>query len=104
MQAFYGYKDGAGDWFIIIDTDTCDGCGRCAEACPADALEVSEDEFDPLSEKHVARIKEKERKKIRYTCAPCQPGYGTDPTPCTAACQSSAISHTEAWQQSYEKK
>jgi ferredoxin len=104
MQAFYGYKDGSGDWFIIIDTDTCDGCGRCVEVCPIQALEVSEDEIDPLSEGHVARVKEAERKKIRYTCAPCQPGYEENPPPCVAACQSGAISHTEAWRLSYTKK
>jgi Fe-S-cluster-containing hydrogenase component 2 len=104
MQAFYGYKDGSGEWFIIIDTDRCDGCGRCVEACPAGSLEVGEDAFDPLSEKPVARVREGERKKIRYTCAPCQPGYGEAPAPCVAACQSGAISHTEAWQQSDAKK
>ncbi len=104
MQAFYGYKDGSGEWFIIIDTERCDGCGRCVEACPADALEVGEDQFDPLSEKLVARVKEGERKKIRYTCAPCRPGYGEDLPPCVAACQPRAISHTGSWQQSSAKK
>ncbi len=104
MQAFYGYKDGSGEWFIIVDSDRCDGCGRCIEACPADALEVGEDEFEPLSEKPVARVKEGERKKIRYTCAPCQPGCDEAPTPCVAACQPGAISHTESWRQSHKKK
>jgi ferredoxin len=104
MQAFYGYKDGSGEWFIIIDSDKCDGCGRCVTVCPAAALEVGADEFDPLSEKHVARVEEGKRKKIRYICAPCQPGYGEAPPPCVAACQPGAISHTEAWQKSREKK
>jgi ferredoxin len=104
MRAFYGYKDGSGEWFIIIDTDRCDGCGRCIEACPVDILEVGDDECDPLSEKHVARVKEGERKKIRYACAPCHPGYGEVLPPCAATCEARAISHTESWRQSYAKK
>jgi ferredoxin len=104
MQAFYGYKDGSGEWFIIIDTARCDGCGRCIEVCSVHALEVAEDEFDPLSEKYVARVKEGARKKIRYICAPCRPGYGKAPPPCVAACRPGAISHSEAWQQSLPKK
>jgi ferredoxin len=104
MHAFYGYKDGAGEWFIIIDTDRCDGCGRCVQACPADVLEVGEDAFDPLNEKHVARVKEGVDKKISYMCAPCRPGYGEQLPPCTAACQPGAISHTEAWQRQHAKK
>jgi hypothetical protein len=28
MIANYGYKDGSGEFFISIDTDCCDGCGR----------------------------------------------------------------------------
>lgn len=35
MIANYGYKDGSGDYFIAIDTDKCDGCGKYVEACPA---------------------------------------------------------------------
>ena len=36
MKAHYGYKDGAGDFFIIIDTDPCVDCEHhgCVEACP----------------------------------------------------------------------
>jgi len=104
MQAFYGFQDGSGDWFIIIDTDKCNGCGRCAEVCPAQALEVGEDELDPLSGKHIACVTEGERKKIRYTCAPCQPGYGEEPPLCVAACEPRAIFHSEAWRQSFAKK
>jgi ferredoxin len=101
MRAFYGFKDGSGDWFLIIDTEKCNGCGACVEVCPAHALEVSENEFDPFSEEQVARVKAEERKKIRYTCAPCQPGYGENPPPCITACEPGAIDHTEAWQQTY---
>ncbi len=32
-KANYGYKDGSGEYFITIDTDLCNSCGKCAEAC-----------------------------------------------------------------------
>jgi len=104
MQALYGFQDGSGDWFISIDTDKCTGCGACVTVCPAQALEVGEDEYDPLSEVHVARVRNAERKKIRYTCAPCRPGYGENPTPCVAACEPGAIAHSDAWQHAYAHK
>ena len=31
MIANYGFKDGSGDWFIVIDTDKCNGCGKCVD-------------------------------------------------------------------------
>lgn len=79
MIAQYGFKNGSGDWFVIIDTDKCTGCGDCVEACPANVLQVGEDEFDPFNEELVASARAEERKKIRYSCAPCQPGYGENP-------------------------
>lgn len=104
MRAYYGFKDGSGDWFICIDTDQCTGCGACVEVCPAHALEVGENEYDPMSEALVAGVKDAMRKKIRYACAPCQPGYGEKPAPCVAVCEPEAISHSEAWRQSYGEK
>ena len=104
MIANYGFKDGSGDWFLAIDTDECDGCGKCVDACPANILEVGEDEYDPFHEELVARVKEEERKKIRYTCAPCRPGYGEAPAPCVAVCETAAISHSEGWRLVYGKE
>jgi len=101
MEAFYGFKDGSGDWFVILDTDKCDGCGQCAEVCPANIFEIGEDEYDPFSEETVAKVKDEERKKIRYSCAPCQPGYGETPPPCLTACEPGAISHSEGWKVLY---
>ena len=94
MIANYGYKDGSGDFFIAIDTDKCDGCGDCVAACPAKVLEVAADDFDPLSEKSVARVAEAQRKKIKYACAPCKPVSNRPPLPCMAACKPGAISHS----------
>lgn len=93
MKANYGYKDGSGDYFITIDTDKCTGCGTCVDLCPAEVLAVGENENDPLSDQEVAFVTETERKKIKYTCAPCKPNKQTTP-PCIAACKPQAITHS----------
>ena len=90
MKANYGYKDGSGDYFITIDTDKCNGCRKCVEVCPYGVMAVGEDENDPLSEKEVAFVNDIERKKIKYTCAPCKPNNKTVP-PCIKACKMNAI-------------
>ena len=107
MIANYGYRDGSGTYLISIDTDKCDGCGKCVEACPYGVLEVVPNQFDPLSENLVAAVTEEQRKKIRYTCAPCKPylasltGVTTEVSiremknlPCVRTCQPGAISHS----------
>ncbi len=104
MLAHYGFKDGSGDWFLAIDTDKCDGCGQCIEVCPANILETGDDEYDPFREEPVVKVKEAERKKIRYSCAPCRPGYGETPPPCITACKPGAISHLDGWRLVYGKK
>jgi ferredoxin len=102
MIANYGFKDGSGEWYVIIDTDRCNGCSRCVGACPAKALEVGTDEMDAFREEPVAFIKHEERKKIRYTCAPCKPGAGAEPAACVAACETKAISHSDGWRKLYQ--
>lgn len=101
MIANYGFKDGSGDWYVTIDTDKCNGCSKCVEVCPAHALEIAEDEYDPFGEEQFARVVMEERKKIRYTCAPCKPGFGTEPPPCVAACEPGAISLSDGWKRLY---
>ncbi len=103
MQAFYGFKDGSGDWFLILDSDKCNGCGKCVTACPSCILEVGEDENDPFRDEPVARVKSSERNKLRYDCAPCHPGYGEKSPPCINACAPEAISHAETWKKVYGK-
>jgi len=92
MQANYGYKDGSGEFFITIDTDLCDGCGKCVEACPSNVMEVGEDENDPMNDEEVAKVSDAERKKLKYTCqsAGCKPGKEK----CIEACEPNALSHS----------
>ena len=85
MITNYGFQDGSGGWYVTSDTDKCNGCGTCIDACPAHALEIAENEYNPFGEEQAARVIEDERKKIKYSCAPCKPGYGPTPTPCVAA-------------------
>jgi ferredoxin len=94
MLANYGYKDGSGDYFIAIDTDKCNGCGDCADACPYGVLEVGEDENDPFREEPVAKVTEEHRKKIKYSCTPCKPVSGRTPLPCVESCRPEAITHS----------
>lgn len=94
MQANYGYKDGSGEYFITIDTEKCDSCGKCAEVCPEKILVMVEDPFDPMSEKNVPMVIEAERKKIKYTCGPCKPVDVESIEPCIKACEPGAITHS----------
>ena len=65
--ANYGYTDGSGDYYLVVDTDKCDGCGKCVEACPQDVMEVIADDYDDM----VAVVREEHRKNLKYVCAPC---------------------------------
>lgn len=94
MKANYGYKDGSGEFYITIDTDLCDGCGKCVEVCPEKVLEVTEDENDPLSDDFVARVTDTHRKKIKYSCGPCKPTGQPSNLPCVNACEPVAIAHS----------
>lgn len=85
----YGYSDGSGDYYIIIDAEKCDSCRKCVEQCPQSALEMVTLLVD-LENKTVAAVTEEHRRKIKYTCSPCKPENGK--TPCILACMENAIS------------
>lgn len=90
MIVHYGYRDGSGEYFISIDTDKCNSCGKCVEVCPQHVLEMITMLID-LEDKLVAAVTEAHRKKIKYSCAPCKP---EKKPPCVISCQQEAIVHT----------
>ncbi|MBI2932733.1 MAG: ferredoxin [Planctomycetes bacterium] len=92
MKAHYGYKDGSGEYFIVIDTDRCVQCsdGACVPACPLGLLERIQDDYDDT----VCAVKEASRNKVKYACAPCKPVGAAAAPPCVAACARAGIRHT----------
>ena len=84
----YGYIDGSGEYFIVVDSDKCNGCRKCVEQCPQSALQM-ETEFIDLEDKPVVAVTDEQRKNIRYTCAACNPKENR--TPCVLACKQGAI-------------
>ena len=83
--ANYGYQDGSGQFFIIIDTDKCNGCGKCAEACPSHLLEMIEDDY----EQTVASVKKELTHQMSFLCLASDCGYK-----CQRVCTEDAISHS----------
>ena len=94
MLANYGYSDAAGEFFITIDTERCDGCGKCVPVCPAGVLVVGEDENDPLRDEPVAAVAVGRRTDLRYACGGCKPAGERPPPPCVAACPLEALRHS----------
>jgi len=86
----YGYEDASGEYFISVDTAKCNACGKCVEVCPQGVLEMRTITVD-LEELLAAAVTEEHRRKIKYSCAPCNPDKKT---PCVILCEQGAISHT----------
>lgn len=91
MITHYGYSDGSGEYYITIDTDKCNGCGKCVKECPQSALQLETMLID-LEDKWVASVTEEHRKKIKYTCASCKPE--SNKSPCVLACDMKGIKCT----------
>ncbi len=85
---YYGYSDGSGEYYIVIDAEKCSSCGECIQKCPQDALKM-ESTFIDIEDKLVAAVTEEHRKKIRYICSPCKPEEAS--VPCVQACDQKAI-------------
>ena len=90
MIAHYGYADGSGEYYIIIDTDKCDGCEECVRVCPQGVLEVALDDYD----KAVARVKDEVTKSIHFVCWGYNRRCANEESNCHAVCSKDAISHT----------
>ena len=90
MIAQYGYTIGAGEYYIIIDTDKCDGCGKCVEICQMKIYELHLDDF----EKSVVRVRADVRKSINYECLGYHLACVIEDNNCQSVCSQNAISHT----------
>ncbi len=90
MKIQYGYSDGTGDYFITIDTELCDGCGECLNACPANVFILDNDNDNQLK----AKVGEYARKRLSLLCPgfqSCRPSNGAN---CHSVCQKKAIHHS----------
>jgi len=93
MIANYGYKDGAGEFYISIDTDKCTACTverACLSGCPKEMFEIITDDYDD----EVAAVKPAFRRSLAFDCAVCKPSSGYTSLPCTSACAPGAIKHS----------
>ena len=90
MIANYGYKDGSGEYFVSLDTALCNGCGDCVPACPSGVLEIILNDYD----EQVAAVTDDQRRKLKYSCAPCKPVSDRPVLPCVAVCKPAAIRHS----------
>lgn len=93
MKVHFGYRDGSGEYFVIVDTARCDGCGACIEVCPKGALEKTS-AFVGLEDKAVAGVRDEFRRRLREVCSGC----AREPAPCAVACPPGCL--TVIWTES----
>ena len=88
--ANYGYSDALGDYYTAVDSEGCDGCGKCVEACPSGVFEVAVDDYD----QPVARVRDGVSRELKYICGLCRPTGSPKRLKCHQACPRGAISHS----------
>ena len=71
MITYYGYCDGSGEFYVVIDAGKCDSCRKCVAVCPQKALKMETMLID-LDDKTVAAVKGRSRQPgktgIRKLC------------------------------------
>ena len=90
MLANYGYTDGLGEFYLVVDTDRCNGCGDCVQACPKDILEMFLDDYD----EEVVKVKDGPVQQLYYICGSCRSPQNEIKYICEEVCQPEALSHS----------
>lgn len=86
----YGYADATGGYFISVDNELCDGCGKCVDACYSGILTVDKDgQGEPK-----VKVKEEVRKKLGFLCPGIEACRRQNEMHCQAACPNNALSHS----------
>ena len=88
MIIYYGYSDASGEYYLVVNAQKCNSCGKCVNQCPQHAIELQTIMVD-LEDKNVPAITEQHRKNIKYTCCSCK--LENKKTPCILACERKAI-------------
>ena len=90
MIVQYGYTDGTGEYYLVIDTDKCTGCEKCVPVCPKNVFEMYVDDYDETK----ARVRSEVIKTLGFIC----PGNRLQGAECRGACRTAcepkAISHS----------
>ncbi len=89
MKAQYGYSDGTGTYFISINGELCNGCGRCVTACRRHIFTM-----DGTQGKPVAVVAEEVRKKLSSVCPGLKACEKEQKNTCHDACEKKAIEHS----------
>ena len=90
MRLNYGYADATGEYYIVIDTEKCDGCGECLEACPQDVFALTKDDDG----RPVAEVRADVRAQLAFVCLGFDLVCSSKETNCHTACSRDAIAHS----------